>query len=51
LKLHEQKKSVREIETALKEKGHKISKSTVSNVINKQPKAEISTSKIPNDKE
>ena len=49
--LHKQNKSTREIETALKEKGHKISKSTVSNVINKQPKVEILTSKIPNDKD
>ena len=49
--LHKQNKSTREIETTLKEKGHKISKSTVNNVINKQPKAEISTSKIPNNKD
>ena len=44
LRLKEQNKSVREIENILKEKGHKVSKSTVNNIIAKHPKVEISTS-------
>lgn len=51
LTLHKQDKSTREIETTLKAKGIKVSKSTINNIINKQPKAENTTSKIPNDKD